>query len=53
MSFANNLLDKADIEPDVFELLKQSVYDRECQGQVICVLTFLPNIYDSSAHERN
>lgn len=53
VSFANDLLDKADIQPDLHELVKQSVYDKECKGQVICVLTFLPNIYDSSATERN
>jgi len=31
------------------------VYDNECKnaGTVICVLTFLPNIYDSNAVERN
>jgi len=46
------LLDKADIQPDVHELIKQSIYDKECKGQVICVLTFLPNIYDSNAVER-
>ena len=36
-------------------MIKQKVYDNECKnaGQVICVLTFLPNIYDSSASERN
>ena len=52
--FANNLLDKADIEPDVFELIKQKIYDNECSnaGSVICVMTFLPNIYDSNAVER-
>ena len=51
-SFANELLDKADIQPDVHELIKQSIYDTECQGTVICVLTFVPNIYDSNAVER-
>lgn len=46
------MLDKADIQPDIHELIKQSIYDKECKGQVICVLTFLPNIYDSNAAER-
>lgn len=48
-TFANNLLDKADIQPEVHQLTRQSVYDNECKGMVICVMTFLPNIYDSSA----
>ena len=52
ISFASDLLDKADIQPDVFELVSQKKYDAECQGQIICVLTFLPNIYDSNAVER-
>ena len=54
-SFAADLLNKADIEPEIHELIKQKVYDSECKnaGQVICVLTFLPNIYDSNAEERN
>jgi len=47
------LAEKADIEPDVHELFKQSVLDEECKGQTICVLNFLPNIYDSNAKERN
>lgn len=31
------------------------MYDTNCKdaGQVICVMTFLPNIYDSNAAERN
>ena len=53
--FANSLLDKADIEPDLHELIKQKTYETEClnAGTVICVVTFLPNIYDSNAVERN
>ena len=48
------LLDKADIEPEVYELIKQNIYTKECAegGAVICVITFLPNIYDSNAVER-
>ena len=54
-SFASELLNKADIQPEIHELIKQKVYDTECKnaGQVICVVTFLPNIYDSNAEERN
>jgi hypothetical protein len=28
-------------------------YKENCKGSVICVVSFLPNIYDSSANERN
>ena len=37
----------------MYELVKQSIYTEECAGTVICVFTFLPNIYDSNASERN
>ena len=50
--YGANLAEKADIEPDVFELFKQGVYDNECKGTVICIINFLPNIYDSNAAER-
>lgn len=47
------MADAADIEPEVHELIKQSLYDDNCKGPVICVMAFLPNIYDSNAKERN
>ena len=47
------MADKADIEPDVHEIFKQKVYDDNCKGTTICVITFLPNIFDSNASERN
>jgi protein disulfide-isomerase A6 len=47
------LAEKADIEPELLELVSQKTYDKNCEGAVICVLAFLPNIYDSSAKERN
>lgn len=47
------MLDKADIEPDLWELVNQKVYDENCKGTTICILSFLPNIYESSAVERN
>lgn len=50
--FGVKLAEEADIEPDVFELHKQAVYDNECKGTVICIINFLPNIYDSNAVER-
>jgi len=48
-----SLAEKADIEPDVHELIKQNVYTQNCEGPVICVINFLPNIYDSNAKDRN
>jgi len=51
--FASDLADKADIEPELHEVIKQSVYDENCKGPTICVVSFLPNIYDSNANERN
>uniref|UniRef100_A0A7S3N3R3 protein disulfide-isomerase n=1 Tax=Strombidium inclinatum TaxID=197538 RepID=A0A7S3N3R3_9SPIT len=48
-----DLAEKADIEPDVFELTKNSLYTENCQGPVICIINFLPNIFDSNAAERN
>ena len=53
VAFAKDLLDRADIEPELHELFKQKVYTENCQGTVICVVTFMPNIYDSSTEERN
>ena len=32
ISYASELLDKADIQPDLHELIKQKVYDEECKG---------------------
>ena len=52
IGWASELLNKADIQPDIHELIKQNVYNDECKGVVICVATFLPNIYDSNAVER-
>lgn len=52
-SFGANLAEQADIEPDVFELHKQNVYSENCNGPIICVISFLPNIFDSNAKERN
>lgn len=48
-----DLAERADIDPEIHELVKQKVYDDNCSGPVICVLAFLPNIYDSNAEERN
>lgn len=51
-SFGASLAEKADIEPDVHELINHKIYEEECKGTVICVLSFLPNIFDSNAKER-
>jgi protein disulfide-isomerase A6 len=53
ISFANSLLTKADIPPELHELTKQSIFDKNCEGTVICVFAFMPNIFDSNAAERN
>ncbi len=47
------MAEQADVEPEIHELLAQNTYNDNCQGQVICVVTFLPNIYDSNAADRN
>lgn len=52
-AFMMDMAEKADIEPEVYELVKQEIYDDECKGPVICMVSFLPNIYDSNAKERN
>ena len=52
INYAYELLEKADIEPDIYELTEQKAYSDNCKGKTICILTFLPNIYDSNAEER-
>ena len=47
------MAEKANIEPDVHEMITQSIYNENCEGTVICVINFLPNIFDSNAEERN
>ncbi|CAI2370762.1 unnamed protein product [Moneuplotes crassus] len=51
-NFAQNLLENTDIEPEVHELTNQSKYEDECTSG-ICVISFLPNIYESDAKSRN
>jgi len=51
-AYGAGLAAKADIDPDVHELIKQNVYAENCNGPVICVINFLPNIYDSNTKER-
>lgn len=48
-----SLLEKADIPPEIFELHKQNVFSDNCEGAKICIVAFLPNIYESSAVDRN
>jgi len=52
-AFANELLDRANIDPEVHELVNQKVFDEHCQGAKICLMLFVPNIYESNADERN
>ena len=50
--FMSDLADKADIEPEIIEITGQKRFDKNCEGPTICVIAFLPNIYDSNAKER-
>jgi protein disulfide-isomerase A6 len=53
-SLASKLLETANIEPDIFEIYKQEEFDNNCSGSnTICLVNFLPNIYDSDANQRN
>jgi hypothetical protein len=49
INYANILLEAADIEPEVLELFNQKVYDENCKGTTVCVISILPNIYESNA----
>ena len=51
--FANELAEKSDIPPPLHEIFNQKIYDENCKGSVICILYFIPNIFDSSANQRN
>ena len=51
-NFMSDLADKADIEPEIIEINSQKKYASNCEGPTICVIAFLPNIYDSNAKER-
>ena len=53
VSHMTGLAEKANIEPDIFEIINQKAYDEECTGTVICMINFLPNIYESNTKERN
>ena len=53
VAFANDLLDKADIMPDIIEMHTQQSYDDECQGPVICIISFLSGLWESTAADRN
>lgn len=50
--FAQNLLENTDIEPEVYELKSHKVFEDECTSGV-CIISFLPNIYESDAESRN
>lgn len=52
INFSQSLYNQADIDPDIFEINDQKVYDSQCTSGV-CVIAFLPNIYESSAQDRN
>ncbi len=52
VNFAQKLLKDADIEPEVHELLSHKLFEEHCTDGA-CVLSFLPNLFATSASERN
>jgi len=50
--YAEELIAKSDIDPEVVEINSQAIYDANCHSR-ICIIYFVPNIYDSNAVERN
>jgi hypothetical protein len=52
VAFGASLAEKADVIPDLHEMINQKIYNENCEGPVICVISFLPNIFDSNAEER-
>jgi len=49
---ANELLEKANIEPEIHEIVNQKVFTKNCGEAKICTLLFVPSIYESSAEQR-
>ena len=39
--------------PEPIQLIDQETFDKVCDANLICLIAFLPHIYDSSAEERN
>ena len=52
VAFGAGLAEKADVIPDLHEMINHKVYNENCEVPVICVISFLPNIFDSNAEER-
>jgi len=50
--YAEELIVKSDIAPEIVEINSQAIYNSQCHSK-ICLIYFLPNIYDSNAEERN
>ena len=50
--YAEEHLAKSDIAPEIIEINSQAIYDANCHSK-ICIIYFVPNIYDSNAVERN
>jgi len=50
-NFAAQLLSSADIQPEVTEITNHEVFNNECTSGV-CLVAFLPNIYESNAETR-
>lgn len=54
ISEALRIMDEKKIKIDVEQLISQDMLKENCEiGAPLCIIAFLPHIYDSSAKERN
>ena len=54
INFAHGKLDFYGIESNIDQMQSQSQLEERCiEKNVVCLISFLPNIYDSSAAQRN
>ncbi|KNC81549.1 hypothetical protein SARC_06139 [Sphaeroforma arctica JP610] len=53
VAYAKDLAIRAAPAPKVYELTDAKIWEEQCGGKSICVVTVLPHILDSSANERN
>ena len=53
IDWGTDLAEKSEIEPNIYEIINKYVFAQNCHQRMVCVINFLPNIYDSSADERN
>jgi len=53
MSYAMTLFEEKIDSPEVEQLANPAVFEKQCGGKSLCVITFLPHILDSGAEGRN